>query len=134
MSELQLLTKFSLKELALKLLAEGPQKHERTPRRVRGLFDQIYIFDTLDACYVWEHPFFPHFYIPASAVKAGMLSKTDSVDEDNSAFLATLRGTNKSTDRVISFQKGPLAGLVRFEAAAMGEISCMNWNKLANCF
>ena len=50
-----------------------------------------------------------------------MFTKNDAVNEDKSAFLATLKGKTKSTDRVISFEKGPLAGLVRFEFAALGK-------------
>ena len=87
---------------------------------MRGLYDGIYIFDTTEARYVWEHPYYPQFYVPDSAVKHGFLTKNESVDKEESAFLATLRGRNKSTDRVISFEKGPLAGLVRFEFTALG--------------
>lgn len=65
-------------------------------------------------------PYYPQWYIPRSAVKAGILSKNDAVDGERSAFLATLKGGKKSTDRVIIFEKGPLAGLVRFEFAALG--------------
>ena len=120
-----LLTSGSLKDLAIKLLANGPHKLEKTPRRVRALFDGTYVFDTLEARHVWEHPYFPQFYVPTSAVKSGLLTKNDAVDKENSAFLVTLKGKERSTDRAISFEKGPLAGLVRFEFAAMGR-KCMN--------
>ena len=69
---------------------------------------------------MWEHPYYPQFYIPTSAVKDAVLTKDESVDKEESAFLATLKGEHKSTDRVIVFEKGPLAGLVRFEFAALG--------------
>ena len=87
---------------------------------MRGLYDSVYVFDTIEARFVWEHPYYPQFYVPNSAVKHGVLAKNESVDKEESAFLATLKGKNKSTDRVISFEKGPLAGLVRFEFAALG--------------
>lgn len=48
------------------------------------------------------------------------MTKNDAVDKEGSAYLATLKGKNKSTDRVLMFEKGPLAGLVRFEFAALG--------------
>ena len=102
------------------MLANGPHKLENTSRRVRGLYDSIYVFDTTEARFVWEHPYYPQFYVPNSAVKHGVLAKNESVDKEESAFLVTLKGKNKSTDRVISFEKGPLAGLVRFEFAALG--------------
>ena len=85
------------------------------------MFDGSYIFDTLEPRHVWEHPYYPQYYVPSSAIKSGALTKNDPVDKEDSAFLATLKGKDKSTDRVISFEKGPLAGLVRFEFVAMGE-------------
>ncbi|KAG8525858.1 uncharacterized protein KY384_000618 [Bacidia gigantensis] len=110
---------FYLKDLALKLLKEGPHKIEKTPRRVRGLFDGDYVFDTTQASHVWEHPFYPQFYVPASAFRGGTLIKGSAVNDELSAFLSALRGNNRSTDRVLSFEKGPLAGLVRVEAGAI---------------
>ena len=106
--------------MAQKLLANGPHKLEKTTRRVRGLYDSAYIFDTTEARHVWEHPFFPQFYVPSTAMKPGAVTKNEAVDKEESAFLATLKGTTKSTDRVLSFEKGPLAGLTRVEFAAMG--------------
>ncbi|KAL2053729.1 hypothetical protein ABVK25_006033 [Lepraria finkii] len=111
----------SLTKLAQTLLANGPHKLENTSRRVRGLYDSIYVFDTTEALLVWEHPYYPQFYIPSSAVKHDVLTKNEPVDKEGSAFLATLKGKNKSTDRVISFEKGPLAGLVRFEFTALDD-------------
>ena len=89
---------------------------------MRGLFDSFYVFDTTEARLVWEHPYYPQLYIPISSVKQDVLTKDQPVDKGESAFLATLTGRNKSTDRVISFEKGPLAGLVRFEFAALGTL------------
>ena len=110
----------SLKELALKLLKNGPHQVEKTPRRVRGLFDGSYIFDTTQAQYVWEFPYYPQFYIPMQNLKTGSLVKSEPVDDDKSAFLSLFKGPSRSTDRVLTFEKGPLAGLVRFEFAALG--------------
>ena len=93
---------------------------EETPRRVRGLFDGLYVFDTTRARYIWEHPYYPAFYIPVQDVKASSLAKTESVDKDKSAFLSQLKGGSRSTDQVIWFEKGPLTGLIRFEFAALG--------------
>ena len=38
----------SLTKLAQKLLATGPHKLEKTSRRVRALYDNVYIFDTTE--------------------------------------------------------------------------------------
>lgn len=40
--------------LAQKLVRDGPCKVERTARRVRGIFNGKYAFDTLNAHHVWE--------------------------------------------------------------------------------
>ena len=56
-----LITRNSLAKLAQKLVSEGPHKHEHTPRRVRGLFNGQYIFDSINAHHVWEHPYFPQY-------------------------------------------------------------------------
>ena len=110
----------SLAKLAQKLLADGPHKVEVTDRRVRALYDSVYVFDTTAARHVWEHPYYPQFYVPSSAVKPAMVSKNAAVDEHDSVFLASLKSQNKSTDRILVFEKGPLAGLTRFEFAALG--------------
>ena len=108
--------------MAQNLLANGPHKLEKTDRRVRGLYDSAYIFDTTEAQHVWEHPYYPQFYVLTSAVKHGAVTKGEAVDKEEFAFLATLKAKNKSTDRVLCFEKGPLAGLTRFEFAALGTL------------
>lgn len=112
----------SLSQLASQLLAQGPHRVEVTPRRVRALFNRVYVFDTIAARHVWEHPHYPQFYVPASSVaKGARLEKSSkAVDGDGAAFLATLKVGDKATDRVLIFDKGPLAGLVRIEFGAMG--------------
>ena len=100
---------------------------------MRGLYDGIYVFDTTEARFVWEHPYYPQFYIPNSAIKDAVLTKDESVDEEESAFLATLKGKHKSTDRVIIFEKGPLAGLVRFEFAALGKPVIIHVTERSDC-
>ena len=110
----------SLKKLGQKLLADGPHKLEQTPRRVRALFGGAYIFDTIEPRHVWEHPYYPQFYVPYTSVKSGLLTKENPIDEEHSAYLATLKVNGKETDQVLGFDKGPLQGLVRFEFNALG--------------
>ncbi len=102
------------------LLAKGPHKVEKTSRRVRALYGSLWVFDTTAARHVWEHEWYPQYYVPVEAVKSVSVTKNEAVDKEGSAFLATLKGRSKSTDRVLVFEKGPLAGLVRFEFAALG--------------
>ncbi|KAL9043647.1 MAG: hypothetical protein Q9214_003171, partial [Letrouitia sp. 1 TL-2023] len=108
-----------LSKIALDLLANGPLKSEITSRRVRSIFDHVWIFDTTEARHVWEHPYYPQYYVPSQVIIPGLLSKNDPIDNDGSAFFATLKGSTKSTDRVLVFEKGALEGLVRFEFSAM---------------
>ena len=44
----QSLNLLSLTKLAQHLLANGPLKLEKTSRRVRALYDNLYIFDTTE--------------------------------------------------------------------------------------
>jgi len=43
-------------------------------RRVRATFDGVTVVDTTRAIYVWEHPYYPQFYIPAADVDTSLLS------------------------------------------------------------
>ena len=88
---------------------------------MRGLFDGVFLFDTTSAKWVWEHKYFPQFWIPVSDVTPGALTKGKAIDSKGSAFAATAKGKGKTTDRVVIFEKGPLEGLVRFEFKALGE-------------
>jgi len=108
-----------LQTLASNLIANGPHKVESTPRRVRGLLDGVWLFDTTSALWVWEHKYFPQFWIPVSAVAPGILTTGSPIDSENSAFSAVVKGKERSTDRVLMFEKGPLKGLVRFEFKAL---------------
>ena len=109
----------SLKKLASQLLANGPHKMEKTSRRVRAIYTNEYVFDVTTAHHVWEHPYYPYYYVPTTSVKLN-LTKGNSTDESNMAYHGTLIGHGRSTDHVLLFEKGPLAGLVRFEFDAMG--------------
>jgi hypothetical protein len=45
-----------------KLTSTGPVRVEDAKRRrVRGLFNNKYVFDALDAVYVWEHKYCEFF-------------------------------------------------------------------------
>ncbi|KAK1243374.1 hypothetical protein MKX07_004002 [Trichoderma sp. CBMAI-0711] len=84
------------------------------------IFNKTTIVDTTRAVLVWEHEWYPQYYIPASDIQNASLT--------NEA-LATLTVAEKpgveakSTDRVLKFNNdtswGVLAGLVRLEFSAM---------------
>jgi len=93
---------------------------ESTLKRVRVLFNDTYIVDTIQATYVWEHKNYPQSYFQASDVKEASISKDrDVTDGEGGAFLGSLSLGDRRTDRVLLFKKGPLAGLVKLEFAAM---------------
>jgi hypothetical protein len=76
--------------------------------------------DTTRSKHVWEHKYFPQFWVPLSSVAPGVLTKGEAFDSESSAFKATVKGKEKISERVLIFEKGPLEGLVRFEFKAMG--------------
>jgi uncharacterized protein (DUF427 family) len=46
---------------------------EPAPRRVRGFLAVEPVFDTTRARYVWEWPYYPHYYIPLDDVRTELL-------------------------------------------------------------
>ncbi|KAF2710249.1 DUF427-domain-containing protein [Pleomassaria siparia CBS 279.74] len=106
-----------LTKLAQKLTSEGPHKFQETPRRVRGLLNGKYAFDTINAYHVWEHPNYPQLYIPiASFTSDATLTKTSKIDGTNGgAHFAQLSVGDRTTERVIVFSTSPLKDLVKVD-------------------
>lgn len=122
--------------LALRLATEGPVKTLKTSRRIRILFNGVYIADTTDAVLVWEHPYFPQYYLPpyvlAQLEKNGQVEKGSAVKNDKGEIVATmlrLKVGEKACDSAFVFayehdhlseKAKDLAGLVKIEFGAMG--------------
>ena len=113
-----------------RLCKEGPVKTLQTPRRVRILFNGKYIADTIQASFVWEHPYFPQYYLPKSAFDASRINEGDKISDDNGKHVATLwRLTvgDKSTDQIVCFadelegKAKELSGLVKANFSDMGK-------------
>jgi uncharacterized protein (DUF427 family) len=93
---------------------------EPAPRRVRGFIGGDLIFDTTEARYVWEVPYYPQYYIPLRDIHAEYL-----IDDDRSGqskfghsrleSVTTETSTAKSAARVFDDPDSPLAGYVRFD-------------------
>ena len=84
------------------------------------IFNGQYVVDTLEPVHVWEtHMYYPQFWVPESAVNEGFSLTKSSVGDDDAAYVATLKVGEQSSDRVLGFKKGPLAGLIRFEFHSM---------------
>ncbi|OAG09602.1 DUF427-domain-containing protein [Paraphaeosphaeria sporulosa] len=118
-----------LTKLAQKLASEGPHKIEATPRRVRALFGGSYVLDTTKAYHVWEHPYYPQFYIPSTALTpSANLTKNSSVSgTSDKVHFGTLSVTNKTTntrtttDRILIFSTKDLKDLVKIDFAALDQ-------------
>ncbi|KAI0156249.1 hypothetical protein BJ166DRAFT_532404 [Pestalotiopsis sp. NC0098] len=89
-----------LLELGRRLLSEGPHKTLATPRRVRILFNGVYVADTTDALFVWEHPYYPFYYVPLASFARGVLH--DSREEGPLSLLG-LHVKGRTSDRVLGF-------------------------------
>ncbi|KAK4561098.1 hypothetical protein LTR86_005053 [Recurvomyces mirabilis] len=120
----------NLKQLAIKLGTDGPHKVLPTPRLIQLLFNGLYIVKTTDARYVWEHPFYPQFYVPAQALhdasKSGQLTVTDgeTYQSDNGNTIGKqliLKVGERTIDKTVSFDPAlagsakDLAGLVKID-------------------
>lgn len=47
------------------------------PRRVRALVNGEWLVDTRRASYVWEHPYYPQYYVPADDVRTHLILPGD---------------------------------------------------------
>jgi uncharacterized protein (DUF427 family) len=113
-----------LNTLAQKLLANPPSKIESTSRRVRILFNKKYIADSTSSKLVWEHPYYPTYYIPSSNVQTKYIEKVQKT-ESGEAHVCRLIVGDRRAESILWFNKGVLDGLLRFEFGEMG-ISFMN--------
>jgi len=50
------------------------------PRRIRAIAAGRTVVDSVNAHYVWEHPWYPQFYLPAADVDAEQLQHTGTID------------------------------------------------------
>lgn len=123
----------SLPALARNLLQHGPKKILATSRRIRVIFHGRIIVDTTKAVYVWEHDFYPQYYIQQGEVTSKFLKWKGDVesirigDSDNvyatQKILEVVTGNGSDaahTDRVLSFNGGQLDGLIKLEFGSMG--------------
>ncbi|MGC0318157.1 DUF427 domain-containing protein [Kitasatospora acidiphila] len=105
-----------------------PVNHvEPVPRRVRAVLGGETVFDTVQARYVWEKPYFPQFYVPLADVRAELLVPDEEAGSEESS-----RGTAQwfglrvgevlrpRAARVLAESPVPgLSGTVRFTWAAL---------------
>ncbi|KAB5528799.1 hypothetical protein GE09DRAFT_396383 [Coniochaeta sp. 2T2.1] len=105
-------------ELAAKLAQDGPFKHEPANRRVRGLLNDKWLFDTLKAEYVWEHQYYPQFYILKQDLLDGPGQFT-KLENDPRGFWAGDLVLDDRKLAAVGFTGGPLDGFVKIPANAL---------------
>jgi uncharacterized protein (DUF427 family) len=101
-------------------MAAARGRIEPAPRRVRGYLGHELVFDTTEARYVWEVPYYPQYYIPLTDVAAEFLRDEDhpqkvQLGPSRLHSLVAAGQTHPSAARV--FDAGtdsPVAGTVRF--------------------
>ncbi|KAK5013686.1 hypothetical protein LTR60_003447 [Cryomyces antarcticus] len=105
----------SLPSLAHRLITRGPVRTLPTPRRVRAFFNHTCVVDTTHALYVWEHEYYPQFYVPQDTLKQGCWSEKDDIGDG--AKILNIHVGDRETDRVIAFgaKAGALNAMVRIE-------------------
>lgn len=54
---------------------------EPVPRRVRAVVGDATVIDTVGARYVWEHPWYPQFYLPPSAVPTAVVDDEGTTEQ-----------------------------------------------------
>ena len=93
---------------------------EGTPRRVRVLFNKKFVADTTAAKFVWEHPYYPNYYLPAKDVQTKYLEKVERLD-NGEGHVCRLTIGNRTANNVLWYENGDLSGLVKFQFKEMGE-------------
>jgi len=113
--------KHTLPALGEKLSKEGPHKIEKTPRRLRGLHSGKWLFDTTKAIYVWEHPYYPNFYIPRTELASGVVLEKIEPATEKSYWIARLSvGGKVVTEDVLVFETlGELKDVVKIAVPAI---------------
>lgn len=110
-----------LNSIAKQLSTTGPTKIEGSPRRVRILFNKEWIVDTISSKLVWEHPYFPTYYVPSTDVQTKYIEKVQKT-EDGNGYICRLVVGERGAGSVLWFEKDVLDGLLRFEFREMGTL------------
>ncbi|BCI90203.1 hypothetical protein NIIDMKKI_54090 [Mycobacterium kansasii] len=86
---------------------------EPVPRRVRGYFNGILVFDTKAAHYVWEVAYYPQYYVPIEDVDTLCLvdeQHTQKLQLGSSRLFSLADGNRTVKSAARLYDTGPLAG------------------------
>jgi hypothetical protein len=120
-----------LAKLAAQILKDGPHKVLKSSRRIRVVFNHTTIIDTTSAVLVWEHPYYPFYYLPSLEFPPYARTLNEQVKHDGQLG-ATISEHDvagpdgpKKTAPVIEFlattgKAAELSGLTRLQFGDMG--------------
>jgi uncharacterized protein (DUF427 family) len=92
---------------------------EGTSRRVRVLFNKKIVADSKEAKFVWEHPYYPVYYLPEKDVQTKYIKKVNK-SEDGEGHVCRLTVGDRSAEKVLWVESGELSGLIKFQFNEMG--------------
>jgi uncharacterized protein (DUF427 family) len=97
---------------------------EPVPRRIRGVLDGRVVFDTTQALYLWEWPFYPQYLIPAADLDAAFYTEgeTHSLRRGTTVVLDLQVGDTvraKAARRYVDASINAIVGFVRFDWDAL---------------
>ncbi len=107
-----------------------PLRVEGSPKRVRALVDGVPVLDTRKAMLVWEHPYYPTYYVPRTDVHAELVDSGEPGGRTAHADLGAARtldvrvADRTLTGAALAFPDAAsplLRDLVRLKWAAMEE-------------
>jgi uncharacterized protein (DUF427 family) len=100
---------------------------EPTAKRLRAYIGGDVVFDTTGALLVWEHPYYPTYYVPSSDVRAELVANgrtKDSSTRGHGELLDVKAGGQTRTDAATRYPDSPIERIrafVRFDWNAMDE-------------
>jgi uncharacterized protein (DUF427 family) len=103
----------------------GRVRVERGEKRVRAYLGGHLVADTVHPLYVWEVPYYPTYYLPASDVSAELVPTGDtshSPSRGDAEHLSVRVGDAEARDAAVRFPDSPIVELrdhVRFDWDAM---------------
>jgi uncharacterized protein (DUF427 family) len=100
---------------------------EQSPKRVRVCLNGELVADTTTAFLVWEHPYYPTYYLPARDVRASLIAtgETESAPGRGDGEVLHVKVATATAERAArrypDSPAEPLRDLVRFDWNAMSE-------------
>lgn len=92
------------------------------PRRIRAMVDETVVVDTRRATYVWEHPYYPRFYVPFGDVDPALVGSGIATEE-------TDQGTVEIHDLVQGerTEPGAIRHVVRSDVPGLEDTCRLSW-------